>query len=76
MENLSLSDIGGGFLVFFGVIGVLLVWLQGRQKARRQNARIAPGGHRRTMWGVGARLPGNARLDENRKTQRDLVIKL
>jgi hypothetical protein len=76
MADLTLSDIGGYFLVFFGAIGTLLVWLQGRQQTRRQNARIAPGGHRRTMWGVGATRSRNAPQDENRKTQRDMVIKL
>ena len=76
MENLLLSDLGGGFLAFFGAIGFLLVWLDGRQEARRQIAREALGGPTRTMWGVGAILPGNAPLDANRKTGRDLEHRL
>jgi hypothetical protein len=76
MDNVTLNDIGGGLIALSGVIGFILVWLDGRQEAHRQIAREAPGGPTRTMWGVGAILPGNAPLDANRKTGRDLEHRL
>lgn len=59
-----------------GTVGMVVMWLEYRRQNRYQTAPVAPGATRKTIWGVGAILPGNAPLDANRSTKRDMEFRL